>query len=473
MFFMCMLNHVTDEPTSALDPEATAQVERALCAPPALARVWVSHDPQQPSRVGGSVFDMRAHALKPVVSNDDPDSASDIATAKGSSINDGGAKLGSATSITVASEPKSKNKTSAPTASFAATYLWPLVLTAFAVLIMMWQQFDWPGYSWIHSGSSGPTPTPAPGGAPANVSAFLICGAFGAVVLVTFLISSLLGLELTREMTIAAARSIIQLTLLGILLVPIFKYNRIYIVLPYLFFMTCVATYEVLSRVKFIYPLLGWHVLFSVGGSVSASAAAGLASLGEGASAQYAIPIVGMLLGNLMTGLSLNLNTLLCEFSEQARDTEVLLALGATRWEAAAFALRRAISVAITPTVQAMAALGAYLVRRFCLSQVGFFLFFHGTFSVMFQICTLLLRAGVVSIPGMMTGQILGGTVPEQAARYQMMIYLLITVASLVGMLLSSLFAVVSVLDDEHCLRTDRLRPKKDFKHPWRVLFRG
>ena len=84
-----------------------------------------------------------------------------------------------------------------------------------------------------------------------------------------------------------------------------------------------------------------------------------------------------------------------------------------------------------------------------------------------------MLRAGVVSIPGMMTGQILGGTVPEQAARYQMMIYLLITVASLVGMLLSSLFAVVSVLDDQHRLRTDRLRPKKDVKHPWRVLFRG
>lgn len=54
-----------------------------------------------------------------------------------------------------------------------------------------------------------------------------------------------------------------------------------------------------------------------------------------------------------------------------------------------------------------------------------------------------------------------------------MMIYLLITVASLVGMLLSSLFAVVSVLDNEHCLRTDRLQPKKDVKHPWRVLFRG
>ncbi len=303
---------------------------------------------------------MRAHALKPAVSNIDLDSANAITSATDSSINNGGAKPGATASIIVTSEPKPKSKSPAPSASFASTYLWPLFLTAFAVLIMMWQQFDWPGYSWIHSGGSGPTPTPTPGGgAPANVSAFLISGALGAVVVVTFLISSLLGLELTREMTIAAARSIIQLTLLGILLVPIFKYNHIYIVLPYLFFMTCVATYEVLSRVKCIYPLLGWHVLFSVGGSVSASAAAGLASLGEGTSAQYAIPIVGMLLGNLMTGLSLNLNTLLCEFSEQARDTEVLLALGATRWEAAAFALRRAISVAITPTVQAMAALGA------------------------------------------------------------------------------------------------------------------
>jgi putative ABC transport system permease protein len=81
----------------------------------------------------------------------------------------------------------------------------------------------------------------------------------------------------------------------------------------------------------------------------------------------------------------------------------ILLSCGATRWEAAREGLSRAVAVGITPTVQAMKILG------------------------------------IVSIPGMMTGQILGGTVPEQAARYQMMICMFTTCVSV------ALFAILQL----------------------------
>lgn len=54
---------MADEPTSALDHETALLVERALRAIPGMARVWVSHDPQQPARVGGTILNMRARPL--------------------------------------------------------------------------------------------------------------------------------------------------------------------------------------------------------------------------------------------------------------------------------------------------------------------------------------------------------------------------------------------------------------------------
>ena len=145
-----------------------------------------------------------------------------------------------------------------------------------------------------------------------------------------------------------------------------------------------------------------------------------------------------MLLGNMMSGCSLSLNNLLTDTFENARNTEVLLSLGATRWEAMVSSLTRAMSVGITPTIQAMAVLG------------------------------------VVSIPGMMTGQILSGTVPDQAARYQMMIYFMITLASICSMLIACLWAIFSAVDTNHVLRLDEICPQaKIVAGKWTMLCCG
>ena len=73
------------------------------------------------------------------------------------------------------------------------------------------------------------------------------------------------------------------------------------------------------------------------------------------------------------------------------------------------------------------------------------------------------------SYAGMMTGQILGGTVPEQAARYQMIIYFMIATCSILAQIAISFLAAVRCLDEAHCLRLDRLHHKTAIANPWSV----
>jgi putative ABC transport system permease protein len=64
---------------------------------------------------------------------------------------------------------------------------------------------------------------------------------------------------------------------------------------------------------------------------------------------------------------------------------------------------------------------------------------------------------GIVSIPGMMTGQILGGTSPEIAARYQIIILFMIAATVAGGTVAASVITVRRLFDDEHRLRVERI----------------
>ncbi len=54
----------------------------------------------------------------------------------------------------------------------------------------------------------------------------------------------------------------------------------------------------------------------------------------------------------------------------------------------------------------------------------------------MTPVINMIMVVGIVSIPGMMTGQILGGTDPSEAARYQIVVMLMITAAAAFGSML-------------------------------------
>jgi len=118
---------------------------------------------------------------------------------------------------------------------------------------------------------------------------------------------------------------------------------------------------------------------------------------------RYLIPLAGMIIGNSMNGASLAAERLTAEMRERHDELETALCLGATARQAAEPALRTAYRAALIPTMNTMAA------------------------------------TGIVALPGMMTGQILSGTEPMLAVRYQIAIMCAITASSITAFYLCRL----------------------------------
>jgi len=140
---------------------------------------------------------------------------------------------------------------------------------------------------------------------------------------------------------------------------------------------------------------------------------------------RYAIPLLGMILGNCMTGVGLGLNTLTTSLVSRRASVEAQLVLGATRQVAAAPIMREALRSALMPTINSMSA------------------------------------TGVVSLPGMMTGQILGGVPPAEAVKYQILVMFLIAGGTGLGAVTAVLGGVYRLTDARHRLRLDRLTAAK------------
>jgi putative ABC transport system permease protein len=137
---------------------------------------------------------------------------------------------------------------------------------------------------------------------------------------------------------------------------------------------------------------------------------------------QYAIPLLGMLLGNTMSGISIALDRLTQSAWQQRGVIEARLILGARSSEAIGELRRQAIRSGLIPIINAMAA------------------------------------AGVVSLPGMMTGQILAGTPPVEAVKYQILIMFLIAVGTGLGTMAAVMIGSRRLFDERQRLCLDRLR---------------
>jgi len=137
---------------------------------------------------------------------------------------------------------------------------------------------------------------------------------------------------------------------------------------------------------------------------------------------QYSIPLLGMLLGNSMTGIALSLDRLTESAWKQRREIEARLMLGQGWSEAISNVRTEALHSGLMPIINAMAA------------------------------------AGVVSLPCMMTGQILSGTPPVEASKYQILIMFLITGASGLGSLIAVHYGARHLFDDRQRLVLGRLK---------------
>jgi len=225
-------------------------------------------------------------------------------------------------------------------------------------------------------------------------------GVAASLVVLSATISLLLRLGLERRLLLAAARTVVQLILLGLVLKWIFERDQWYFVLALGAAMTLVAGWAAMRRVERHYAGLLVDSLLAIWASswcVTAVALFGVVRVEPWYLPQYAIPLLGMILHNTLTGISLGMDRFASELAGKRAEVETLLALGATRWEAARGAMQHAVRTGMIPTVNSMMVIG------------------------------------VVSIPGMMTGQLLAGVDPFQAGMYQMMIMFLIAGGTTLG----------------------------------------
>lgn len=247
-----------------------------------------------------------------------------------------------------------------------------------------------------------------------------------SLVLANAALSLLLQLGLTRQYLIAALRMAIQLTLLALVLKVLFAaVSPLWTGLAALV-MVLFAGREILARQERRMSGL-WSYGLGTGAMLFAATVVTVFALTTQVQPEpwyhprYALPLLGMVLGNTMTGVSLGLHTLTTGLVSQRSAVEAQLALGASRRQATLPVARAALTSALIPIINAMAA------------------------------------TGLVSLPGMMTGQILAGVAPEEAVKYQMMVTFLIAGATGLGAVLAVVAGVYRLTDRRHRLRLDRL----------------
>ena len=233
-----------------------------------------------------------------------------------------------------------------------------------------------------------------------------------------------LGLE--RQLAIAAVRMVVQLVAVGLILRAVFAFAHPAITLLVILVMVAIASREVAARPEQRLARFGNIVV----GGLSVALATFLTAIlalttairpTPWFDARYAIPLAEIILGNVLNSTSLGLNSLLGGVVRERAAIEAQLALGATYTKAMSRLVRASVRRALLPILNQMAA------------------------------------AGVVTLPGIMTGQILAGMDPLEAAKYQILLIFLLSGGSGLGAGAVVYLASMRLTDDRQRLRLDRL----------------
>jgi putative ABC transport system permease protein len=239
-------------------------------------------------------------------------------------------------------------------------------------------------------------------------------------------ISIALQLRLHRQLLWAATRMVVQLLLVGWVLRIVFALDSPAVTLGIIALMIAAAAREVAVR-----PV---HRLRGAANYRIGTLVVGLSGMATVMFAlftairptpwydpHYAIPLMGIVLGSVLNSASLGLDTFFSGVAKGRAEIEARLALGATRNEALAPLMRDAVRKGMIPIINQMSA------------------------------------AGIITLPGTMTGQILAGMDPFEAVKYQIMLMFLLTGGGGLAAVGAVYLASWSVTDERHRLRTDRL----------------
>jgi putative ABC transport system permease protein len=202
---------------------------------------------------------------------------------------------------------------------------------------------------------------------------------------------------LAKDSVIAVIRMTIQLFLVGFYLKYVFLWDYWWLNILWALIMLAVATITIGGRANmkkslFIIPI--FTALLTSMTIVDVYFLKIVLGLKHLTTARYFIPITGMIMGNCMRSNVIALDTFYKRLNKERTLYRFLIGNGATREEAQLPFMREALKVAFNPMIANTAVMG------------------------------------LISLPGMMTGQILGGSSPNVAIKYQIMLMITIFVAS-------------------------------------------
>jgi putative ABC transport system permease protein len=248
----------------------------------------------------------------------------------------------------------------------------------------------------------------------------------GLLILLDGALSVVLGLNLHRQIAIATFRLVVQLFLVGYVLRAVFALGSPAVTLLIVMLMTLVASREVGARPERRLNSFGNYAIAAAVVSASTGVTAALALTTAIKphpwwNPHYAIPLAGIILGSVLNAGSLALDAVLEGATRERTAIEAQLSLGVTYRAAVRPLIRNAARRGLVPIINQMSA------------------------------------AGIITLPGIMTGQILAGMDPLEAVKYQILLMFLLAGSSGLAAVGVAFLATWRLTDNRQRLRLDRL----------------
>ncbi|HFE5356321.1 ABC transporter permease [Staphylococcus aureus] len=241
-------------------------------------------------------------------------------------------------------------------------------------------------------------------------------GLTALLLVIPIIISYKEGLHIIKDLIVATLRAVVQLIILGFLLHYIFKINDKWLLVLCVFVIIVNASWNTISRSS---PVMHHVFLISFVAIFVGTALPLAGTIATGAiqfTANEVIPIGGMLANNGLIAINLAYQNLDRAFVQDGTNIESKLSLAATPKLASKGAIRESIRLAIVPTID--------LVKTY----------------------------GLVSIPGMMTGLIIGGVPPLQAIKFQLLVVFIHTTATIMSALIATYLSYGQFFNARHQL---------------------
>lgn len=221
------------------------------------------------------------------------------------------------------------------------------------------------------------------------------------------------NIDKTKLLLLSSIRMTVQLFIAGFLLTYIFDSHSKLLVSLYIIVMGIFAVYRVFNKNNLSKHFKIVTALSMSVGSISVLVFyVGLIIRQNIFNPQYSIPIAGMLFGNTMTAVNLGVNSLKENLKLNQLKIQTLINLGVEPEKALLPIVNKSIEMAIIPNLNTM------------------------------------LGMGIVSLPGMMTGQILAGASPNTAIIYQIVVMICITATINIGVYGSLYFGFKGLIND-------------------------